>query len=115
MTGFPLSVVELVEARSGLACEVMWLGCLFRATQFHHRRPRGMGGSQQESTNTASNCLHVCARCHAWVESQRVWALERGFLVGQEQDPLLIPVRWRCTQPCLLDDGGKRQLVKETP
>lgn len=111
-TGFPDSVIKLVEARSGGACEVMARGCAYRATQYHHRRPRGMGGDPRESTNAASNCLHVCQPCHAWVESQRVWALERGFLVGQEQDPCLVPVQWRCVQTCVLfDDAGKLQIV----
>lgn len=104
---FPASTVELVTARSETFCECMARGCTLKAVHCHHRRPRGMGSTQRPETNHASNCLHVCRRCHERIESMRNWALSNGFLVRQSDDPAAVPVWWRCADTSvLLDDAG---------
>jgi hypothetical protein len=116
-TGFPPATLELVTARSSGNCEVMATGCTLLVEQYHHRRPRGSGGTRRPETNQASNCLACCRRCHERCESMRTWARENGFLVTQHQDPKLIPVNWRCAEDSgrkrfvLLADNGDKQSI----
>lgn len=111
-TGFPPHVVQLIEARSGLHCEVMARGCTLTATTIHHRRPRGAGGTRRADTNTPSNGLAVCGPCHTTIERQRSWARDNGFLVAQHDSPADIPVNWRSRTDgrgkvlVFLDNGG---------
>lgn len=57
----------------------------------HHRRPRGMGGSRRDDTDTPVNLLAVCGSgttgCHGYIESHRAEALTNGWLVPQSADP----------------------------
>lgn len=114
-TGFPAAVAELVLARSEGACEIMARCCTHTATDLHHRRPRGMGGSGRDDTNTAANALAACRACHMWVESNREWAIENGFLLGQRSSTD-VPVWWRCARNktgskimvYLREDGSKK-------
>jgi hypothetical protein len=117
-TGFPPATIELVTVRSSGNCEVLATGCTLLVEQYHHRRPRGSGGTRRPETNQASNCLAVCRRCHERCESMRNWARENGFLVAQHQDPKLVPVWWRCAigaydnkRFVLLADNGDRQSI----
>ena len=106
-TGFPPHVKELILTRSSGHCEVIsgsW--CTQRADQYHHRRPRGAGGTRRASSNAASNGLHVCHMCHHYIEDQRRKAFLRGWLVPQAGDPLTAPVMWRGRQVLLDDLGG---------
>lgn len=103
MDGFPRSVREVVFSRAGGRCERC--GLAGREFQYHHRRPRGMGGSLRGDTNTASNCVLVCLDCHNDIESNRTHARERGFLVSQRQRPAVVPLfRWQ--QWVLLGEDG---------
>lgn len=61
--------------------------------QIHHRRARGMGGTRREDANDLANLVHLCAFCHAYIESRREWAIENGWLVRQSGDPGSVPVR----------------------
>jgi 5-methylcytosine-specific restriction protein A len=102
-TGPSPAVVAIVQERSSGCCERCgndW------ATQLHHRRPRGMGGTKREGSNTASALLHLCQRCHAYIESHRWQALTLGWLVLQDGDPVATPVRTRHGVVMLTDDGG---------
>lgn len=114
-TGFPPYVLELVLARSGGHCEVIATGCQLMTATYHHRRPRGSGGTRREETNYASNALAVCASCHDRIESRRSWAFENGFLVPQLMNPADEPIWWRCNirnrrkQFVYLDDFGMIQ------
>jgi hypothetical protein len=111
-TGFPVEVKQIVFARSQGNCEILTTGCLLVASEYHHRRPRGHGGTKRPETNLASNALHVCRRCHALLESRRRWAADNGFLVSQFREPAEVPVWWRCNRNgdsrvwVLLDDQG---------
>ncbi len=105
-TGFPAAVAELILARSEGACEIMAACCTHTATDLHHRRPRGMGGSKADDTNTAANALAACRPCHMWVEAHREWSLDNGFLLGQRSS-LDVPVWWRCNR----NNAGSKVLV----
>lgn len=75
----------IVARRSGGKCEIT--GCHSPGEQFHHRRPRGMGGSRFAGIHSPSNLLHLCAEHHAWIESHRTESREFGLLVPQSSDP----------------------------
>ena len=118
MTGFSQHVKQMIFARSEGYCEVLSLACELAATEIHHRRPRGMGGTKKPETNYASNGLAICRRCHLKCEAMRSWAIDNGFIVRQSDNPAEIPVWWRSSWSgnrkamVLLDDGGA--LRKET-
>lgn len=107
MTGFPVVVREIVQQRATVdgvkRCEKC--GEYASDLQYHHRRPRGMGGSKRVDTNVASACLLLCGMCHLWVESYRAEALNAGWLVRQTKVPQDTPVVYRGV-PSLLDDLG---------
>src|SRR5690606_35241972 len=72
-----------VYARAGYRCE----RCGQRGGQIHHRRPRAMGGSCREDTNSPANLLAACADCPTWAESYRAEARNEGWLVPQTGNP----------------------------
>ena len=88
-TGPDRATVEALFERSHERCE----RCGSRGEQIHHRRPRGMGGTRREDTNSLAAIVHLCANCHAYIESNREWAHEHGWLVRQWADPAFQPVR----------------------
>lgn len=63
-----------------------------------HRRPRGMGGSRRNDTNSPQNLIVLCGSatspggCHEAVESHRAEAIANGWLLWQTQDPAAEPV-----------------------
>lgn len=87
-----------VAMRSRGVCEARIPGvCLGRATNYHHRLPRGQGG-----TDTPACLMHLCGSgttgCHGWVEHNRALSYELGLLVRMGQDPAKNPVSplpWR--------------------
>jgi 5-methylcytosine-specific restriction enzyme A len=110
--GFPARVRNIIHSRSDYAgiptCEVNVQCYLAPATQIHHRRPRGMGGSKRVDTNTASNGLDVCHSCHEYIESHREEALGQGWLLPQHAvNPSIHPVHLRGWTVYLDDDGQK--------
>lgn len=88
-TGPDRATVELLFERSHERCE----RCGAMGEQIHHRRPRGMGGTRREDTNSLAAIVHLCANCHSYIESNREWAHEHGWLVRQWADPAYQPVR----------------------
>ena len=102
MTGFPKKVRNVVTLRANGFCEVCGVN---EPVQLHHRRPRGMGGSKADDTNTAPNALAVCESCHRGIESDRDDALKFGWLVRQGANPAEVPV-FRRGQWVVLTDSG---------
>lgn len=94
-----------VMARSGGFCEARISGCWDEASQLHHRRARGMGGSKDPRTGGAANAAAVCLPCHDHLERHRTEARGLGWLVRQGADPAQVPV-YRYRQWVLLDDQG---------
>ena len=103
MTGFSKHTRELVYLRSGGRCERC--GVIRTRVEYHHRRPRGMGGSRATDTNGAANCVLLCVYCHRDIEAFREAAIDFGFLVPQGKKPAETPLR-RHKQWVLLDDFG---------
>lgn len=112
MGNFPDSVRELVAVRAGGVCERCY--CATGDMEFHHRRPRGMGGSTDPDTNLASNALYVCAACHRDIEAQRSNSLHYGWLVRQGQKPAEVPI-WMDWQWVYLKDDGTAMERGDTP
>jgi 5-methylcytosine-specific restriction protein A len=102
VTGFSAKVRDLIRERAGGLCEYC---SVERGTEIHHRRPRAMGGTNQASTNEASNGLLLCSGCHRWAESHRADALLMGVLLLQIQNPRRSAVKYRGAY-LFLDDAG---------
>ena len=112
VTGFPKAVRALVAQRANEMCERC--GAWTDAPQYHHRRPRGAGGSRAGDTNTASNCLYLCALCHRITEDKRDRALFYGHLIRQGRNPAQEPVWWR-DKWVLFNTDGTTTEYKEEP
>lgn len=93
--------------------------CGREGEQLHHRCPRGAGGSRHRPwVNLPGNLVTLCHRCHAWVESNRVEAVARGWIVPRNQ--VRLPVQSPCWYPLargwfLLDDHGGRDRFSDNP
>jgi 5-methylcytosine-specific restriction enzyme A len=111
VTGFSKRTKELVFQRAGGRCERC--GWIEQAGQYHHRRPRGMGGSRAADTNGAANCVLLCHYCHSHVESNRDKSLALGLLVSQGKKPSETPL-WRLRKWVFLDDFGYVIPVEES-
>ncbi|MDF9718100.1 HNH endonuclease signature motif containing protein [Nocardioides sp. ChNu-99] len=122
-TGPSLNVRRRVLGRADGCCEVCGRqlygddGWGSFPHSFHHRRPRGMGGTSRGDANSPANLLLVCGSattpdgCHALIEVQRAVATAQGWLLRQGQDPLEVPVRLYAYPPGLTylnRDGGVR-------
>lgn len=118
LTGFSPLVRKTVWDRAGGLCEKCGSG-LPNGGQYHHRRPRGAGGSRREDTNTPANCLLLCGvmygegACHQWIEYHRTVSYEHGWLISQHRkniSPSEVPVHLH--DGCfLLSDDGERYSV----
>ena len=114
-TGPDAATRAIVLARSDGYCERCGLAVRggtgwVREHSFHHRRPRGMGGSRAADTNSPANLLLLCGTattgCHRQVEANRHRALDQGLLVPQGHDPATVPVATRLGWILLDHDGG---------
>jgi HNH endonuclease len=95
---------QIVRQRALMRCERCGLP-LIAGAHFHHRKPRGMGGTSDSDLAGASNCLYVHPHCHASLESNRKVALKNGWLVRNQYHPMTIPIfRWGLW--VILDDEG---------
>jgi hypothetical protein len=116
MTGFPPAVKAIMRRRSGGLCEVCGRAV---ATDFHHRRPRGAGGTSVAWVNLPANGLHICRGCHDRIEGRfpaysRRAAMAQGFLIslsGRGADT--IPVRYRGRLVTLDNEGNSPEAGNE--
>jgi 5-methylcytosine-specific restriction protein A len=99
---------QIVKVRSGLHCERCGVSVKWSGGQVHHRLPRGAGGTSRVEINSPANLLHLCDECHAWVESNRTEAYEKGWLVRQAHVPAERPVLTHEYGWVLLSDSGDR-------
>lgn len=78
---------------------------------FHHRQPRGSGGTRDPEANTPPRLLLLCGSatspdgCHGMVESQRAMAYSNGWLVKHPTDPATVPVESYVGRVFLTLDG----------
>jgi 5-methylcytosine-specific restriction protein A len=107
-TGPSKAVMAILAERSGGMCE-LGIVCLGNApaTDPSHRIAKGMGGTKDPRSNTASNNLHACRACHNIVEADPKGAYARGWKIRHGQaDPRMVPV-WHWVHGwVLLDDAG---------
>jgi hypothetical protein len=98
----------IVRDRSSGVCEV----CLaVPATNFHHRRARGMGGTKR-NIHGPDWVLHLCGSgttgCHGYIESHPEISYAKGWKIRGTHTPATIPVElhgeWLILQP----DGTAR-------
>lgn len=119
-TGPAAAVRDRVTDRSGGACEVCGKllydranGGWVAAHSFHHRRPRGMGGTSRADANTPANLLLLCGTgttgCHGLIEANRGDALASGALLLQTADPTTVPVALAAGWAYLTEDGSYRR------
>lgn len=77
----------------------------------HHRRPKGMGGSRADDTNTLSNLIAITHAIHNGdahsVHLHPGWSRTLGYLLGQDQVPRLEPILLRGQALVLLTDDGR--------
>lgn len=104
LVGFSEDVKQIVSWRSHGMCELDFCG---PAVQYHHRAPRGAGGTRLEWVNGAANGLHVSLACHARIESDREVAKDNGWLIPRNglQVASEVPVLRRGRLVLLCDDG----------
>lgn len=104
----------ILNERAGGRCEIC--GCFVHLLHRHHRRPRQMGGSKIEGTQSPCNGLMLCPACHlGLVEVQREKAYARGWLVHQGSDPAATPVvLWDGTF-YLAPDGARVPVIRTEP
>lgn len=105
---FSPEVRDQVYERAMGRCEICGE---YPGIEYHHRRPRRAGGSRQEDTGTAANCLLLCnapgtSRCHALVESHRGLAEMMGWLLTTYANPAVNSVVYRGERVFLGDGGG---------
>ena len=80
------------------AADWMCERCGRPATNVHHRRPRGMGGTKDPTIHDPSNLVALCGSgttgCHGWIESNRAQARWEGWLISRHdtRSPADIPI-----------------------
>ena len=84
---------DLIHHRAKGKCEKCGIPLPGGLAQIHHRRPRGMGGTNRKETASAANGLYVHLKCHMDIESNRTAALDNGWLVPQVAEPKDVPVK----------------------
>jgi hypothetical protein len=107
---FSSKTQALISQRCSNKCELCGQIAVYH--QFHHRRPRGMGGSKNALTGSPCNALFLHPGCHALVESIRENALDNGWLVRQGINPSEVPVKLHTGWVLLLEDGSVSPVVK---
>lgn len=103
-TGPTAEVRDLVRKRAGGFCEFCALP-LLRGAHFHHRQPRGIGGSKTHWVNRPSNLIYLHPACHARIESNREEAYRKGLLVKKPLHPETVPMQRWSGWVILHDDG----------
>ena len=99
---------RLIKERAKGCCELCGTPA-HETAQIHHRRPRGMGGTKNPESRSASNGLYVHFRCHQRIELNRADALKNGWLLLQSQS-LEAPVRLHSGWVVLHEDGSVYEL-----
>ena len=90
---------SLAERRSTLNWKVARRACFLRdegncqrclrpATDAHHRKVKGMGGTGDEETKYGlANLVSLCRPCHNYIHAHPAESYELGWLVHSWQDP----------------------------
>lgn len=101
----PENIKKMVLRRAGARCE-----CCGKARvgmQYHHRRPKGMGGSRDVQTHTPQNVALACDTCHRDIHTHPRQAREHGWIVRQGADPRRVPLTLHDGRVVLLTVDGR--------
>ena len=101
---FTNKVKEQVRLRTNMMCD----RCLTRVNNphYHHRKPRGMGGTKNITSGYASNTMLLHPSCHEWIEMHREASRDRGWLLYQHQNPAEVPIVHGTNWLFLHEDGS---------
>lgn len=89
---FTANVKLLVNDRTQGRCDYCGL-TIHTAAQYHHRRPRGLGGTSDPALGSPANCLLLHPACHERIERNRSDSYDNGWLVRSGMDPAKQPVK----------------------
>ena len=107
-TGPDALTVDQVLARDGLRCVRCGRRIDMGDFSIHHRRPRKMGGTRDETINRCDNLVTLCGTgttgCHGWVESHRAAAYALGLLVHSHHFSWAVPI---------ITHRGPRELTRD--
>lgn len=107
-TGPSPEVRALVHRRSEGVCERCRRSM---ATDVHHRRARGSGGSTAPGINAPTNLVDLCRACHEWVEAHFTQAVDTGWKISLTYSPTIarttVLTQLDGTELLLDDDGSK--------
>jgi 5-methylcytosine-specific restriction enzyme A len=86
--------VNWVQTRKVVAARDEYcVRCLREATDVHHRKVKGVGGtSDQEVAFGLANLILLCRACHSYVHQNPAEAYKTGYLVHSWDDPETIGV-----------------------
>lgn len=88
----PEDVKAIVRLRAGGKCECCGHNIIHGLHAFHHRRPKGMGGSRDSATHAPANVVLICRSCHTDVHANPVEARAHGWIVRQGAAPARVMV-----------------------
>jgi hypothetical protein len=92
--GITDKLAKLVYERDSYHCARCGKPAPAYKRQLHHRKPRGMGGRNNNSVDFPENIVLLCGSsstdpqsCHYQIESYRNMALTEGWLCKEDEDP----------------------------
>jgi 5-methylcytosine-specific restriction protein A len=102
---------DTLWVRSDGFCEVSGRALDYETFDAHHRRPKGIGGTYREDTDTAANLLALDPEVHngaPWsVHQLPSWSRPRGYLLRQHvEEATLEPLLYRGRTWMILDVEG---------
>lgn len=83
--------------------------CTYVAREWHHRKPRSLGGRWDPS-----NGMHLCVDCHLYITTHPAHAQRAGWTVKATATPAEVPLMRRGAWGYLDDDGGFEPVEKGT-
>lgn len=107
----PADVRVVVRARAGRKCECCGVVAL---CILHHRRPKGMGGSNATDRHSPQNLVSICHSCHDYIHRSGDTAVyDNGWLVKQGANPARIPVTLHDDRTVFLSSDGRYECIPD--
>jgi hypothetical protein len=82
-----------LEENPQCQCVIHEHQCRHRATQIHHKRGRG-----KDLCNTEF-FMGVCGACHEYIERNRSWSKEKGYLINRASSYVLLSNNTKPIEP----------------
>lgn len=107
----PTANRQVVVARAEGHCERCGV---WGATDAHHRRPKGLGGSKRADRHNVENLLLLCRDCHSWAHGKPTESRPVGYLVPRSSgaDPAAVPVHLFHGLMLLMADGTYAEVAR---